>query len=774
MNQKRWSVLSLILLVVLSACSGDPDAQKKRLVETGNKYFSTGKYKEASLIYRTAISKDALYGEAYYRLGLSELKAGRLVEAVHALRRASELQATNNDAHAKLADIYMQAYLSDRTKYKSLLSDLRDLRDRLLKLNAKSYEGLRIKGYLELADGDTRNAIDTFRSADQVNPNQPGLALILAETLFADKQPEEAETRLRTAIEKNKEYFPLYDSLYVQKAAKRNNEEAEKILRMKMANNPKAVVPVLELAGHFTRLKQPEQAKATLDLLLKNVATFKDAYQQVGDFYFRIGDLANAQTTYEAGVKATPDQARAIQKKTVELLAVQNKFSEALALADKLGEEDRNDPEARALRAALRLRGGKKEDVANAVKEFEAVLSKLPNNPVIRFNLGEAYAASGQADKAVSQFTEAVKLRPAYGPPKIALARISLAKGEFGKAKAYAEEVIKTQPNLVVPYLLRAASMMGINDFRAARAELEEVLKKKSDLRDARYMLAQTNMLDRKLDAAEEGFRTLVSDGDMRGVFGLVDVMVAQRKADAAAEMLRKELAKNEKLDKRAGYVRALRTALGMVAVQGQRYDEAIAQYQELAKEDGSGADIFMRLGDAQTRAKKYQDAYQSFEKAKGMMPTSPSPVLNMAMALDAMGQKKDTKPLYEQVLKLDPNNAFALNNLAFWMVENNGDLDLALTYAQKAKQLLPQNPDVADTLGWVYLRKNLADDAIRIFADLVKQRPKHVTWRYHLAIALAQKGDKLQAKKELQEALRNSPNDDEKKKIGDLFGRIG
>lgn len=774
MKLKLTSVLPLILLAALSACSGDVEAQKKRLVETGNKYFNSGKYKEASLIYRTAISKDALYGEAYYRLGLSELRAGRLVESVHALRRASELQATNNDAHAKLADIYMQAYLSDRTKYKTLLSDLRDLRDRLLKLNAKSYEGLRIKGYLELADGDTKNAIDSFRAADQINPNQPGLALILSETLYADKQPEEAESRLKTAIEKNKEFFPLYDSLYVQKAAKQNNAEAEQILRMKMANNPKAVVPILELAGHFVRLKQPEQVKSTLDLLLKNAGTFKDAYQQVGDFYFRIGDLSSAQSTYEAGVKATPDQARAIQKKTVELLAVQNKFSEALALADKLGEEDRNDPEARALRAALRLRGGKKEDVANAVKEFEAVLSKLPNNPVIRFNLGEAYAASGQVDKAISQFSEAVKLRPAYGPPKIALARISLAKGEFGKAKNYAEEVIKTQPNLVVPYLLRAASMMGINDFRAARAELEEVLKRKSDLRDARYMLAQVNMLDRKLDSAEDGFRALVSEGDMRGVFGLVDVMVAQKKADAAAEMLRGELAKNEKLDKRVGYVRALRTALAMVAVQGKRYDEAISQYQELAKEDGSGADIFMRLGDAQTRAQKYQDAYNSFEKAKGLLPNSPAPVLNMAMALDALGQKRETKPLYEQVLKLDPNNAYALNNLAFWMVENNGDLDLALTYAQKAKQLLPQNPDVADTLGWVYIKKNLADDAIRIFADLVKQRPKHVTWRYHLALALAQKGDKLQAKKELQEALKHGPNDDEKKKIGDLFGRLG
>jgi tetratricopeptide (TPR) repeat protein len=774
MKQRRWSISAVLVLAVLSACSRDVEAQKKRLVETGNKYFSTGKYKEASLIYRTAISKDALFGEAYYRLGLSELRAGRLVEAVHALRRASELQPANNDAHSKLADIYMQAYLSDRTKYKSLLSDLRDLRDRLLKLNAKSFEGLRIKGYLELAEGDRKAAIESFRAADQINPGQPGLTLVLAEALFADNQPEEAEARIRAAIQKNKEYFPLYDALYVQKASARKDDEAEKILREKIANNPNASVPILELAGHFVRMKKAVEVKTALDSLLSGAGRFKDAYQQVGDFYFRIGNFTSSQETYEAGIQKTPEQARQIRKKMVELFSIQGKVAEALALADKLTEEDRDDAEARALRAALRLRGGKKEDIANAVKEFEAVLAKLPSNPVIRFNLGEAYAASGQVEKAVSQLSEAIKLRPAYSPPKIALARIALAKSEFARAKTLTEEVIKTQPNLVVPYLLHAASLMGTNDLRAARTELEEVLRKKSDLRDAKYMLAQVNLIDRKLESAAEGFRTLVDAGDMRGVFGLVDVMMAQKREDAATDVLRKELARYQKIDAKSSYVRALRTALAMVAVSGSRFEEAIAQYSELSKEDPSSADIHMRLGDAQSRAKKYQDAYASFEKAKGLAPGSSRPILNMAMALDAMGNKKDTKPLYEQVIKLDPNNALALNNLAFWMVEYNGDLDLALTYAQKAKQLMPQNPDVADTLGWVYLKKNLPDDAIKIFADLVRQRPKHATWRFHLALALVQKGDKLQAKKELQEALRSGLNADEEKKIRDLAAKLG
>ena len=60
------------VFLVLVGCNRDPEAAKQKLVETGNRYFENGKFKEASIIYRRAIQKDRRYGEAYYRLGLAE------------------------------------------------------------------------------------------------------------------------------------------------------------------------------------------------------------------------------------------------------------------------------------------------------------------------------------------------------------------------------------------------------------------------------------------------------------------------------------------------------------------------------------------------------------------------------------------------------------------------------------------------------------------------------------------------------------------------------
>jgi uncharacterized protein HemY len=122
----------------------------------------------------------------------------------------------------------------------------------------------------------------------------------------------------------------------------------------------------------------------------------------------------------------------------------------------------------------------------------------------------------------------------------------------------------------------------------------------------------------------------------------------------------------------------------------------------------------------------------------------------------------------------MDPNNAVSLNNLAFLMAEHGdpGDLDQALTMAQKAKQLLPNMPEVSDTLGWIYLKKNLSGDAVDIFKELVAKVPNSSTYRFHLAKAYYQQGDKVRAADECRSALRYNPADYEKNEIQQLLAK--
>jgi len=143
-------------------------------------------------------------------------------------------------------------------------------------------------------------------------------------------------------------------------------------------------------------------------------------------------------------------------------------------------------------------------------------------------------------------------------------------------------------------------------------------------------------------------------------------------------------------------------------------------------------------------------------------------------LMLDSAGKKKEARSAYECALRIESENPVALNNLAYIIAESpGGDLDQALTFAQRANQKMPQASQIADTLGWIYLKKNLPDNALEIFRNNVTKSPDSATFRYHLGMALYQKGDKVHAKLELQTALAHNPSREEESNIKELIGKI-
>ena len=79
--------LAAIALVTGISCSRDVNEIKRKYVQVGNKYFAAGKYVQASILYRSALRKDAKFAEAYYRWALAELNLGRTADAAGPLRR---------------------------------------------------------------------------------------------------------------------------------------------------------------------------------------------------------------------------------------------------------------------------------------------------------------------------------------------------------------------------------------------------------------------------------------------------------------------------------------------------------------------------------------------------------------------------------------------------------------------------------------------------------------------------------------------------------------
>ena len=83
---------------------------------------------------------------------------------------------------------------------------------------------------------------------------------------------------------------------------------------------------------------------------------------------------------------------------------------------------------------------------------------------------------------------------------------------------------------------------------------------------------------------------------------------------------------------------------------------------------------------------------------------------------------------------------------------------------AQRAKQQRPNDGNVADTLGWIYIKKNLSDSAIAVFRDLVKNQPERSDLPVSLRDGLVSEGRPGIGRKECEAALRAKPNPKKRK----------
>ncbi len=773
-----FALLCALLLALLAACNSDPKALSRRYVANGNKYFSRGQYKEASILYRRALAKDLRSPDAWYRLGLVNARLGELPDARKDFSRAMELDAANTDAVVQLGDLDLAFYLLDPPGGRAYLADLKEITGRMLKQNPRSFDGLRFAGNIALAQNDTAGAILKFQQANLVKPDQPDLTLTLVQTLFAARRDEEAESLANGLIAREKTFLPLYDALYVHYMRGNRPELAEQVLRQKIANNPRQGACLVELAFHYFVRHRAADVAAAIERLTSNPKTFPDGRLEAGDFYVRVRDYPAALLQYAQGERQSHQSAkstRVYRKKMAEVLATQGARDQAQKIVAGLLAEDPKDPEAIALDAALTLGSSDARQVKAAIAEMQPLLSKLPRNATLHFNLGRAYMAlaDGQnagpqyLDKAREQLEAALRLDPHHAPAKVAWAELALGRGESAQAAQAASEVLSEDSTNLSARLIRASALVKIAEPEKARADLAALLQMYPASNDGRSQLAELDFSERRYKDAEDGFRALFQAGDSRGVPGLLRSEIAQGQFQAAVQFASDQV---KRWPDRAD----IRLAFANTLIAAGDYSAAAAQFQALIDKNQKSSELYLEMGEAKLRASDLPGALAAFQTARQMAPTDARPVLDLALLYDRTGRSEEARKEYEIVIQLQPDNATALNNLAYLEAEEGVDLDQALAHAQRAQQKLPGDLDVEDTLALVYVRKNLTSDGIRMLRDLVSRRPDSAPFHLHLALALYQKGDRLWAKRELETALRHQPSEKEHNKIKELLAKVG
>jgi tetratricopeptide (TPR) repeat protein len=748
-HNASFLVLTVVLLAGASvSCSRSP----AYYIAQGNKNYELGHYDDAVLNYRRAIQADTRSGEAYYRWGLLEKRRDHLSDAYRLLNQAVSLIPDRQDAAADLCDVAAVIYFGSSQRPAYLYELLSRLSERLVKADPRSFDGIRIQGYLAVADGKLKAAIQLLRHANEIRPGQAKVLEPLIRALFDDGQSAEGERLALDVLRTQPGDYVVYDILSAYYSRNGRRDDARRIWQNGVARNPGIPAYVFQLAADYLNTRDTSAANAAIDGLLQRSRNLGQTQVQIGDFYYNLHRFEEAILHYQAGADKSQGESRVSCREHVYVtLVTQGKIPEARSyLADVLREFPK-DPSVRGAWAVFLLDHGSEADTRPAASELEALLKKDERNAYFCFYLGRAYQRLGQLDKARTEYELAAKLDPSENSSRFALVELNRRQNKFDSMLRYADEILAFAPGNAQARLSRSIALVASGRQEEAAQELASLAKQYPNARDVQFQLAVLRLRQNHIEDSLRILQSIYVPGqpDLEIAKTLSTIYLSQNNYTAAQKLWTQELGIHPDNEE-------VRSNLALVSFRSGAYGEAAVQYGRLCAVNPRSAEYRKRLGQSLALQNDDQRALPALIEAERLAPADAEIAITLAAIYERTGNLQEAIRQYRVGIKLQPDNSAAMNNLAYILADTGSNPDEALAMAKKALEKHPSDPLISDTIGLCYLKKGMLDTSLQVFDRLVRQFPRQATYRYHLAMVFVQKEDRQRAKAELQTAIND------------------
>jgi putative PEP-CTERM system TPR-repeat lipoprotein len=733
-----------------------------------------GDLKSAQIDLRNAVRNDPQSAEAHYLLGRVTFELG---DPVASEREAIAARDRGFDPH-QTVPVYAQALLA-QNKFDELLDKLKpEGKDSLLDSAI-----LVFRGYAQVGLKRPEDAQKSFAEAEQVAPNA-------VEPLLADARLAVARADLNGA------------QLKIDKA---------------IAAQPKASEALLAKAQLLRLKNDVPGAIAVLDELITDQPSVMQARLDRASLELSAGKNDAAKADIDAVLKGTPGNIQAIYLLAV-MEAQSRNYKTADADLERISAYIGRIQRAYYLQAVVKEQLGQYEQAEEAARKY---LGRAPNDLAaykvlarIQFAkrrpdqvvdtlakvsesgkadaetydlLGRAYAATSRGQEAVEAFQKAQGLAPSDVGVQTRLASVRMGLGDVDTAMGDLEHTLELAPKLpAVSEALFFAALGTGNTARAGEA-LAKIKAAQGETEvtgnlDGLYKLAQIDFA-----GARAVFTALtVRYPDFvpaKTNLARVNIMLGDR--EAAEKILLGVLEKQPTAE----------PALTMMVSgfsQTARTQNAIELLEKAHKADPAVTRITVNLGDMYIRSGAPQKALELAAAEKGANAASTDIRSLKAAAFLALGQKKDARDAYSEILKDDPAVLGARRQLVALLIEagdfesarnvvtagiasnprsyplyqdfvmidlKSTGMDAALATAERLQSQDRDFPGIKALKGDIYLAANRPADAVTAYSEALNASPSSLLIT-RLAGAMLRSGRSQDGRGVLMDWLSKHPDD--------------
>ncbi len=461
-------------------------------------------------------------------------------------------------------------------------------------------------------------------------------------------------------------------------------------------------------------LEDLEDAMKLFTRSLKLDPTNHAAYYELASLYFRLGDYEQALKNIKSAVQLN-DKNKWYLLLYAEMLSYRGQYPEAAEVYEKLLNQNPNEIELYFDWAFMLIKAEKLEDAIKVYDQYEKTIG-IDENVIVQKQ--RLYVRLGKLDKAAAEIRKLINEFPGEARYYKMLADMYEANNQKDKAYKVYEELLqidKENPNaqlyIAEMYRVKGDHAQAMEYLKKAFANPQLGIDAKVRILFPFLQQIMANMTDKKEDA-----------------FSLAQILIETHSTEAKAHAIYGDLLYQDKQmeDALAQYEQALELDSSVYEIWQQIFfiQSELKHFEELEKISQSALDYFPNQplvyffnGVSKNQLRKYKEAIEILEI--GVPLVMDNPLLKAQMwssigeAYNNLEKFPESDEAFDNSLKLDPENAYTLNNYSYYLSLRNDKLQEAKEMSAKSNKIVQDNSAFQDTYAWILYKMGEYKEAL-------------------------------------------------------------